>query len=157
MIGVGDPAPNFVLEGVDGTGASSRLYRLDEFRGDVVVLVFYPADNSPVCTAQLRSYTDDISAFSSVGAHVLALSPQSVEAHAEFAKQNGGFGFPLLSDSDKQIAKQFDILGPLGFYRRSIFVVDASGIIRWARRAAAGLTFRPVEEIVNAVQALSNE
>ena len=154
MIEVGDIAHNFVLDGVDGDGTGQRQFSLDAYRGLPVVLVFYPADNSPVCTAQLRSYTDDMSAFASVGAQVLALSPQSVSDHVEFAKQNGGFGFPLLADVDKQVAKDFEILGPIGFYRRSVFVIDANRIIRWARRAAAGLTFRPVYEIVEAVRSI---
>jgi peroxiredoxin Q/BCP len=154
MIEVGDIAPNFSLDGVEGDGTGQRQFSLDTFRGTPVVLVFYPSDNSPVCTAQLRSYTDDMSAFATVGAQVLALSPQSVSDHIEFAKQNVGFGFPLLADVDKQVAKDYGILGPIGFYRRSVFVIDANGVIRWARRAAAGLTFRPVDEIVAAVRSI---
>ncbi len=154
MIEVGDIAPNFALEGITGDGAEQKRFSLADYRGSPVVLVFYPADNSPICTAQLRSYTDDMSAFESVDAQVLALSPQSLAGHTEFAKRNGGFGFPLLSDVDRKVAKDFDILGPLGFYRRSVFVIDAKGIIRWARRAAAGLTFRPVNEIVEAVRSI---
>ena len=81
MPGKGDTAPGFSLDGTDGTEEGRRTYSLEEFRGDPVVLVFYPADNSPVCTVQLRSYTEDISSFADVGAHVLAISPQSVEDH----------------------------------------------------------------------------
>jgi len=153
MIGVGDLAPDFSLDGVEGDGSVERRFSLADYRGAPVVLVFYPADNSPVCTAQLRSYTDDMASFASVGAQVLALSPQSVDAHREFAARNGGFAFPLLSDVEKSVARSYDILGPIGFYRRSVFVIDADGIVRWARRAAAGLTFRPVDEIVDAVRA----
>jgi len=154
VIGVGDLAPSFEVDGVEGDGAGPRLFSLKEYRGAPVVLVFYPADNSPVCTAQLRSYTDDMSAFAAVGAQVLALSPQSVSAHRDFAEQNNGFGFPLLSDVDRDVARSYGILGPIGFYRRSVFVIDGAGIVRWARRAAAGLTFRPVSEIIEAVQAI---
>ncbi len=154
MLKVGEPAPEFNLEGVDGTDGGARRYSLSEYVGNPVVLVFYPADNSPVCTVQLRSYTDDIGAFASAGASVLALSPQSVDDHVGFAEQNGGFAFPLLADVDREVGRSYDILGPLGFYRRSVFVVDAAGIVRWARRATAGLTFRPVSEIVEAVRSL---
>jgi peroxiredoxin Q/BCP len=156
MINVGDVAPDFALNGVTGNGIERRQFSLKGYRGAPVVLVFYPSDNSPVCTAQLRSYTDDMAAFASVDAQVLALSPQSVNGHIEFSKQNGGFGFPLLADVEKQVAKDYGILGPLGFYRRSIFVIDSNGIIRWARRAAAGLTFRPVDEIVEAVRSIGD-
>jgi peroxiredoxin Q/BCP len=154
MLQVGERAPDFELEGIDGVGGAARTYSLAEFAGTPVVLVFYPADNSPVCTVQLRSYTDDIGAFAAVGARVLALSPQSIGDHAQFAEQNGGFAFPLLADVDKDVARTYEILGPLGFYRRSVFVIDVAGIVRWARRSTAGLTFRPVSEIVEAVGSL---
>lgn len=154
MIGAGDVAPDFSLDGVDGDGVNRRSYSLSECRGAPVVLVFYPADNSAVCTAQLRSYTDDIGAFSAIGARVFAISPQSVDAHAAFARRNAGFAFPLLADTDKTVGRAYGILGPIGFYRRSIVVVDGEGFVRWAHRAAAGLTFRPVDEIVDAVRAI---
>lgn len=154
MIRAGDVAPSFSLDGVDGDGENRRSFSLADCRGAPVVLVFYPADNSAVCTMQLRSYTDDIGAFAAVGAKVYAISPQSVDAHAEFARRNDGFAFPLLSDADKSVGRAYGILGPIGFYRRSVIVVDGDGIVRWAHRAAAGLTFRPVDEIVAAVRAI---
>lgn len=154
MLSIGDHAPDFELSGVDGSTGAVGTYRLRDELGPPVVLVFYPADNSPVCTAQLRSYTDDIGAFNAVGARVLALSPQSVDQHAQFAAAQGGFAFPLLADEDKEVARLYGTLGPIGFYRRSVIVVDGAGVVRWARRAAAGLTFRPVDEIVDAVRAL---
>ena len=146
---VGQPAPEFTLEGTEGTMS------LSDFRGKVVVLVFYPGDNTPVCTRQLNTYTNDIDEFSAVGAQVLALSPQSVESHDEFSCKQGGFGFPLLADTDKAVGEAYGILGPLGFYRRSVFVIDGQGIVRWAHRAVAGLTFRSTAELVEAVRAAS--
>lgn len=154
MVRSGERAPGFVLDGVEGDAEVRRSFSLDEYRGKAVVLVFYPADNSPVCTAQLRSYTEDIGAFADVGAQVLALSPQSVDQHVQFATASGGFGFPLLADVDKDVARSYGTLGPIGFYRRSVYVIDGEGVVRWARRAAAGLTFRPVEEIVDAVRSI---
>lgn len=154
MIEAGEVAPDFTLDGVSGDGLERRRFSLGDARGAPVVLVFYPADNSAVCTAQLRSYTDDIGEFASIGARVLALSPQSVDAHERFARRNGGFAFPLLSDADKQVARAYRVLGPTGFYRRSVVVVDGDGVVRWAHRAAAGLTFRSVDEIIAAVRAI---
>ncbi len=104
-----------------------------------MVLVFYPADHSPVCTEQLTSYSHDISQFADVGAQVLALSPQSVAEHEKFAADNGGVAFPLLFDRDKQVGTAYGILGPLGFYRRSTFVIDRAGARScYAHRATAG-------------------
>jgi peroxiredoxin Q/BCP len=153
-IGVGDKAPTFTAHGTDGTSAGRRPYALEDYRGQPVVLAFYPADHSPVCTQQLTTYSHDISQFAGVGAQVLALSPQSVEEHERFAADNGGFAFPLLADEDKAVGTLYGIIGPLGFYRRSVFVVDAEGMIRFAHRATAGRTFRPTSEIVKAVAAL---
>lgn len=150
---VGTPAPEFTLEGSDNTDAGRRQYSLSEYRGQVVVLVFYPGDNTPVCTRQLNSYTEDIGSFEQAGAQVLAISPQSVQSHDEFSCKQGGFGFPLLADVDKAVGEAYGILGPLGFYRRSSFVVDADGIVRYAHRAVAGLTFRSTEDLVSAVRA----
>ena len=150
---VGAPAPDFTLAGSDNTDAGRRDYSLSEYRGQPVVLVFYPGDSTPVCTRQLNSYTEDIDSFTEAGAQVLAISPQSVASHDDFSCKQGWFAFPLLADTDKAVGEAYGILGPLGFYRRSAFVIDAQGIIRYAHRAVAGLTFRSTEELVAAVKA----
>jgi thioredoxin-dependent peroxiredoxin len=150
---VGGPAPGFTLEGTDGTDEGRRAYSLEEHRGQVVVLVFYPGDNTPVCTRQLNAYTEEIDRFRDVGAQVLAVSPQTVSSHEEFSCRQGGFAFPLLADPDKAVGEAYGIVGPLGFYRRSAFVIDAEGVVRWAHRAVAGLTFRSTSELVEAIRA----
>ena len=152
---VGSPAPDFTLDGSDGSPEGRRQYGLSDHRGQVVVLVFYPGDSTPVCTRQLNTYTEDIASFEEAGAQVLAISPQSVQSHDEFSCKQGGFGFPLLADTDKSVGDAYGILGPLGFYRRSVFVIDAEGIIRYAHRAVAGLTFRSTRELLEAVKAAS--
>jgi peroxiredoxin Q/BCP len=154
-VGVGDPAPDFTLAGTDGTAQGHRDYTLSDHAGRPVVLVFYPGDNTPVCTRQLTTYTAEIDAFREVDAQVLAISPQSVESHDGFSADQGGFAFPLLADVDKEVARAYGVLGPVGFYRRSVFVVDAGGVIRHAHRAVAGLWFRPTDELVAAVSAAS--
>jgi peroxiredoxin Q/BCP len=144
---VGDKAPDFTLAGTGG-----RSYALSDYAGRPVVLVFYPGDDTPVCTKQLNSYNDDLSAFANVGAQVLAISPQDVASHERFAAKFG-FRFPLLADTDKAVAGRYGTLGPLGFPRRSVFVIDGDGVVRYAHRALAGLTFRSTDELVRAVEA----
>jgi thioredoxin-dependent peroxiredoxin len=144
--GLGDVAPDFTLPGTGG-----RDYTLSEYRGRPVLLVFYPEDNSPVCTLQLRSYSEGLSGFDNVGAQVFGLSPQSVESHEAFAAELG-LRFPLLADLDKTVAERYAILGPLGFYRRSVFVIDAEGIIRFVRRSMSSLTFVPRDDLEQAVR-----
>lgn len=148
MLRVGDVAPDFTAP---GTG--DRQYSLRDYKGQPVVLVFYPGDNTPVCTRQLNSYSSNVGGFNDLGAQLLALSPQSVESHEHFSCQQGGFGFPLLADEDKRIAKDYGVVGPLGFYRRCVFVIDAQGVVRYAHRAVTGVTFRPSEELLAAVRA----
>ncbi len=143
----GSAAPDFTLPGTGG-----RDYRLRDYRGTPVVLVFYPGDNTPVCTEQLNQYTSDIGAFEAVGAQVLAISPQSVASHEDFSENQGGFAFPLLADEDKAVGRAYGIIGPAGFYRRSCFVVDGEGVIRYAHRAVSGLGFKPTDELVRAVR-----
>ena len=146
-VAVGDIAPDFTLPGTGGT------YSLSQFRGRPVVLVFYPGDDTPVCTKQLNTYNDDLSEFTQVGAQVLAISAQDMASHDTFAAKHG-FGFPLLADTDKAVAQLYGTVGPLGFPRRSVFVVDSAGIVIYAHRAIAGLTFRPVSELVEVLSAL---
>ncbi len=149
-VAVGDQAPEIELQGTGGA-----TYRLADYRGKVVVVVFYPGDNTPVCTRQLNAYNDELAQFRDVGAQVLAISAQGVESHDDFSERHG-FGFPLLADTDKQVAKAWGVLGPLGFLRRSVFIVDQEGIIRYVHRALAGVTYRPVDELVAAIRRLEH-
>ena len=144
--GVGDLAPDFTLPGTGGT------FTLSAQRGRAVVLAFYPGDDTPVCTTQLRSYNDDLGGFTELGAVLWGISPQSVESHEKFSCKLD-LGFPLLADVDKATFKAYGCLGPLGFPRRSVFVIDGGGVIRYAHRAMAGLTFKKSPELVAAVQA----
>jgi peroxiredoxin Q/BCP len=154
-VSVGDLAPDFTLAGTDSTEAGHRDYTLSDFRGEVVVLVFYPGDNTPVCTRQLNTYTAEVGEFDEVAAKILAISPQSVESHDGFSEKQGGFAFPLLADTDKKVGRAYGILGPVGFYRRSVFVVDGEGVLRYTHRAVAGLSFRPTAELLEAVRKAS--
>jgi peroxiredoxin len=146
-VGVGDRAPDFTLPGTGG-----RDYTLSDYAGRPVLLVFYPQDNSPVCLRQLRSYSDGLSSFEDVGAQVLGLSPQTVTSHEAFAERIG-VRFPLLADADKAVGERYGILGPLGFYRRSVFVIDGAGIVRYLRRSLTNLAFVDREHLVEAVRA----
>jgi peroxiredoxin Q/BCP len=141
-VGVGDRAPEFTLPGTGG-----EKYSLADFRGNPLVIVFYPGDDTPVCTKQLNAYNDDLDRFTELDAQVIGISAQSLDSHEAFSGKHG-FEFPLLADTDKKVAAAYGTLGPIGFPRRSIFIVDAEGVIRYAHRAIAGLTFRPVDELI---------
>lgn len=150
-LGAGDRAPEFSLPGVGPAGDGT--FALHDYAGRPVVLAFYPADNSPVCTVQLTSYSNDVSTFGEFGAQVLAVSPQSLDSHRDFAARKR-LAFPLLSDSDKKVGEAYGVLGPLGFYRRSIFVIDREGIIRYAHRSITSLGYESTDTIAAALRDL---
>jgi thioredoxin-dependent peroxiredoxin len=139
---VGDVAPDFTLPGTGGADVSLR-----SFRGVPVMLVFYPGDDTRVCTMQLNEYNDELAAFDDLGARVVGLSPQSIESHEAFVAKYG-FRFPLLADTAKTVGAAYGVLGPLGFYRRSVFVIDRDGVIRYAHRSLTSASFRPADELV---------
>ena len=150
-IGIGDRAPDFVLPACDS--GTERTIALADYRARPVVLVFYPGDDTPVCTKQLVSYNDGLDRFDQVDAQILGISAQDVASKERFSAKHG-FRFPLLADTDKQVAAAYGTLGPMGFPRRSVFIVDADGVVRYAHRAIAGLTYRPVDELVDVLSAL---
>jgi thioredoxin-dependent peroxiredoxin len=142
---VGDSAPDFELE---GTG--SRTYRLADYRSNGVILAFYPGDFTPVCTKQFCSYRDDGDRIEALGMPMVGISPQSVESHERFADRHA-LTIPLLSDPDKKVARQYGVVGPGGFIRRSIFLLDRSGTVRYRHVAIFGLRFQDVGELERAV------
>ena len=147
-VSIGDQAPAFRLPATGG-----RELSLSDFLGRPLVLVFYPGDDTPVCTKQLNSYNDDLAQFEALNAQVVGISAQSVDSHERFAGKHG-LQFPLLADTDKAVAAAYGTLGPLGFPRRSVFIIDGDGAVRYAHRAIAGLTFRPVSELVDVLLSL---
>jgi peroxiredoxin Q/BCP len=145
---VGDQAPDFELEGTE-----SRTYRLADYRGSRVIIAFYPGDFTPVCTRQFCSYRDDGDRIEALGVRMLGISPQSVESHERFVEQHG-LTVPLLSDPDKRIARSYGVIGPMGLVRRSIFLVDGEGVLRYCHVALFGLSYQDVGALERAVGAL---
>lgn len=153
-LSAGDMAPDFSLPGT--LNGDRRIYTLDEFSGRSLVLAFYPGDNTPVCTEQLVAYTNDIDQFLILGAQVLAISPQNLDSHEGFALHQGGFAFPLLADEDKEMARSYGVLGPLGYYRRCVFVVDGNGRLAYVHRGHSASNFRTTRELVAAIEQIGS-
>lgn len=145
---VDSAAPGFTLPGTVRTdsGPQRGSYTLGEHGGGPLVLVFYPGDNTPVCTKQLCSYTSELERFKDLGATVWAVSPQDLDSHEGFAEQYD-LRFPLLADTDRAVAKAYGISLPGLGLRRSVFVVDGEGAVRWKHVALAGLTFQDVDTL----------
>jgi thioredoxin-dependent peroxiredoxin len=145
---VGKPAPDFTLEGVLVTGeeAVRAKYALSQQRGAPIVLAFYPGDNTAVCTKQLCSYTSGLEQFTNFGATVWAISPQGLESHEKFARKYG-LAFPLLADEGMTVSRDYGINLAGAGLRRSVFVLDSEGMVRWKHVTLIGLTFPPAETI----------
>jgi peroxiredoxin Q/BCP len=146
---VGDPAPDFELE---GTG--SQTYRLADYHGNGVILAFYPGDFTPVCTKQFCSYRDDGDRIEALGLPMVGISPQSVDSHERFTDRHR-LTVPLLSDPEKNIARRYGVVGPGGFIRRAIFLIDRDGTIRYRHVAAFGLRYQDVRDLERAVSELA--
>jgi peroxiredoxin Q/BCP len=144
---VGARAPGFTLAG--WYAAQETEFSLAAELGHPVVLAFYPGDERLVCTRQLCAYSDSIADLHLFDAVVWGISPQDVSSHREFA-DGRKLRMPLLSDPEREVARTYGILGPMGL-RRSVFVVDASGRIAWRWVAAVNLVFPGVEELRRAV------
>ena len=145
---IGELAPDFTLPGitmVDGQPAKTH-FTLSERRGHPVVLAFYPADNSPGCTAQLCSYEDEMDAFRELGAEIWGISRQNAGSHEKFARTKR-LGFPLLSDEKGDVVKAYGV-GLMGIgVRRSIFIIDAEGKLAWKHVALLGMTFQTAKTL----------
>lgn len=144
----GQVPPDFTLPGIELTGgeAVQAEYTLSEQRGTPIVLAFYPGDNTAVCTRQLCSYTSGLESFTGFGAMVWAISPQGLASHEQFARKYN-LAFPLLADEGLVVARQYGItLGGAGL-RRSVFVIDADGVLRWKHITLVGLTFPTAQAI----------
>jgi peroxiredoxin len=146
---VGSPAPEFELPGTGG-----RDYRLADYRGTGVILAFYPGDFTPVCTKQFCSYRDDGDRIEALGVPMLGISPQSVSSHERFAEQHG-LDLPLLSDRGKRVGRAYGVVGPGGFIRRSVFLIDRELQIRYRHVALFGLRYQDVSDLERAVEALA--
>ena len=129
---IGQEAPGFNLPDVE-----MRSRSLEEFRGRKLVLAFFPAAESPVCTAEMCALRDSLAMLKSLGAQVVGISVDGPFANKIFT-ENRHLNFPILSDYKREVINKYGIvmanLGPLESYnvaKRSVFVLDESGIIRY--------------------------
>ena len=129
ILPAGTPAPDFALN-----ATPDQVLRLSELRGRPVILVFYPADGSPVCGDQVALYNEILPEFREYGAEILGISVDGVWSHAAFARDRK-LHFPLLSDFEPKgaIARLYGVYREEeGTTERALFVLDADGIVRWS-------------------------
>jgi peroxiredoxin len=152
ILPAGAPAPDFALH-----ATPDQVLRLSELRGRPVILVFYPADWSPVCGDQVALYNEILSEFHEYDAEILGISVDGVWCHAAFARERN-LHFPLLADFEPKGA----VARLYGAYRegegtseRALFVLDADGIIRWSY--CSPIAVNPgADGILNALESIAS-
>ena len=144
---VGDRAPEFELPGTHGN------FRLSEHRGERVILLFYPGDNTPVCTRQFCSYRDRSQELDALGATVVGISSQGLVSHRAFRDKHG-LTVPLLSDVDQAEARAYGVRAPILGTRRAVVIVDEEGVIRYRHDHTFGVRFQTVDDLRRALDAL---
>jgi peroxiredoxin Q/BCP len=144
---VGEQAPDFELAGTEGN------FRLSEHRGERVVLLFYPGDNTMVCTKQFCSYRDRTEDFAALGATVVGISSQDLASHEAF-KAEHSLNVPLLADVDKQVAKAYGAFSPPLGTKRAVIVIDEQGVVRHRHDHLLGLDYQTVDDLRTALEEL---
>lgn len=146
-LSAGDPAPAFEL-----TDAQGKIHRLADYRGQWLVVYFYPKDDTPGCTKEACSLRDEFSAFRKLDVAVLGVSLDDADSHEAFSRKYR-LPFPLLSDSGGKVAKAYGSLGgfgPIRYAKRHTFIIDPEG-----RIARVWRKVRPAEHSRELLQALA--
>ncbi len=149
---VGEIAPDFTLK--DGEGSD---WTLSNYKGRTVVLLFYPGDNTPVCTAQLCSVRDHWSEYQATGAEVVGISTDTLESHSGFTEKHN-LPLRLLSDADRKVSTTYDMKSWLpGRSARGVVVIDGDGRIAYHKAESLSL-FRPADsDVLAAIKAVERK
>lgn len=141
-LNLNQPAPDFTLK--DGNG---NEWRLADQRGKVVVLLFYPGDETPICTRQMCSVRDRWDDYRATGAEVVGLSTDSVDSHRKFSEHHE-LPLRLLSDTEGKVSVLYGARSLIpGKVARSVFVIDAEGRLRYKDVRPLGL-LKPKDDVI---------
>ena len=131
LLEVGQVAPDFELPDADG-----KIHKLSDYRGQKIVLYFYPRDNTAGCTKEAVSFRDHIDAFKRHGVVVLGVSPDTPESHRKFAEKYG-LNFTLLSDPEHKVLEAYGVWQEKNMYgkkkwgvKRTTYIIDENGVIQ---------------------------
>lgn len=148
---VGKLAPEFTLEGV--FGSEFKTVSLKDYRGQWLVIFFYPLDFTFVCPTEITAFNDAYDQFKSMNTEVLSVSVDSVHSHLAWKKDLGDMRFGMLSDMNKSMSRDYGVLiEEKGISLRGAFVIDPDGIMKMAVVHDLSIG-RNVDEIVRVVQA----
>ena len=142
---VGRLAPDFELR-----DSHNKTWRLSDHRGKVVAFVFYPRDETPVCTKQMCSMRDRWTDYQTTGAEVVAISCASVESHKNFAEHHG-LPQTLLADERGEVTKLYNVKSILGGSQRAVIVINPLGVVHY-RKSVIPIFRPPDDEVIEAIR-----
>lgn len=141
----GDVVSNFILK--DEKGKEFDLYKNLDSK---VLIVFYPKDDTLVCSAQLAEYNDNLDEFIKKGVKVVGISTDSVESHSSFCNKLK-LNFPLLADTDKKVSKQFGAINFMGMNKRLLVLIGTDKKVIWTD-STIPVTYIKAAEILEKVE-----
>ena len=141
---VGEIAPNFSL--MDQNGNSFDLYKNLDKR---VLLIFYPKDKSLICTKQLSDYNRNLEIFEKNKIRVVAINTASSDSHLSFCNEQD-FGFPLLSDTTKEVSKKYNALNLFGINKRKLVLIDMDKIVK-IEKVTPFISFMDTEQVIDSL------
>ena len=145
---VGDEAPDFELEGTAGR------FKLSEHRGEKVLLLFYPGDETTSCTKQFCSYRDNAEAFGALGVTAVGISSKDVASKQRFAEHHD-LNVPLLADPDRAVAELYDASSKrMKMTKRAAIIIDEEGRVAHRHDHALGLDFQTVADLKQTLEGL---
>lgn len=144
---LGAVAPDFSLPDQD-----DEIFELSAHRGQRLLLVFYPGDDTPVCTRQLCDYRDGLESFADLGVRVIGLSPDDAGSHRRFREKHG-LPFTLLSDQNLEVASRYGCKALIGM-KRGVYLLDEQQRIRYRHIELVALFRRQRAELIEAVRQL---
>jgi peroxiredoxin Q/BCP len=145
---VGETAPDFTLEGTEGP------FTLSEHRGERVVLLFYPGDDTTVCTKQFCAYRDAGEEMNELGATFVGISTQDMTSKESF-KSKYGLTTQLLADADAEVSKTYGVYAKrFDMAKRTVFIIDEEGKIAYKHQNFMSMTFDSVGDIREALEKL---
>jgi thioredoxin-dependent peroxiredoxin len=144
-LSVGDTAPDFTLQGTEGE------FTLSDHRGERVVLLFYPGDDTPTCTKQFCAYRDASEEMAELGATFVGISTQDLTSKESF-KGKYGLTTPLLADTDGEVTKAYGVYQRgLGIAKRTVFIIDEDGKIAHKHGNFLSMSFDDVDTLKEAL------
>jgi peroxiredoxin Q/BCP len=148
-IDVGDQAPDFELEGTEGP------FKLSDHRGERVILLFYPGDDTTVCTKQFCDYRDRDADVSALDATMVGISTKDLSSKEKF-RDKYNLTVPLLADADSKVADLYGVKSKLGgFTKRAVFIIDSEGKVAHKHMNPMSLTYDDVDDLKNALAGVS--